>query len=76
MAFAITKGMEKLGGHLLQFGYLTCHVASRWWMVEDEVLGCGLEEIWSHYIAPNLVSECTFMPGRVRPREITIKDEI
>jgi hypothetical protein len=40
------------------------------------VLGCGLEEIWSQYIARNLLSECTFMPGRVRPREITIKDEI
>jgi len=39
MAFAINKGMEKLGGHFLQFGYLPCHVASGWWMVEDEGFG-------------------------------------
>ena len=36
MAFVINIGMEKLGGHLLQFGYLTCHVAAIRWLNEDE----------------------------------------
>lgn len=27
MAFVITKGMEKPGGHLVRFGYLAGHVA-------------------------------------------------
>lgn len=77
MAFAINKGMEKLGGHFLRFGYLPCHVASGWWMVEDEGFG-GVDwrRYGSQYIARNLVSECTFMPGSGRPTEITIKDEI
>ncbi|KAJ6388981.1 hypothetical protein OIU77_027353 [Salix suchowensis] len=40
MASAISqRRMEKLGGHLLQFGYLKFHVAFRWWMVEDEGFG-------------------------------------
>ncbi|KAF7138291.1 hypothetical protein RHSIM_Rhsim07G0134800 [Rhododendron simsii] len=33
MAFVIEIGMEKLGGHLLQFGYLLCHLAAVGWLL-------------------------------------------
>lgn len=33
IVFLIEIGMEKLGGHLLQFGYLLCHLAAVGWLV-------------------------------------------